>query len=287
MGINSIAMGVEEGKRYRFNKYVFPFVDSVVWLYYRSKRPVPISDIVDWMKYRHGISGVRNVYEGRDAALEDGYVEEVRVGKWVRYVPTVDGAVDAGIYIGLQNSRRGSGILIDSVPCALRIVRVALLMYVMVRVFDYVNGYVNAKRPLRLREWVESIRNRYKEYNSVAPIDEVVNDVVEAVVGEVVDWVGGEESLEEYLDYFAYDVFFDLVTLKALAGVEVRGLKPEHYLEIEWRVAFDTVNLVEYGRSGQSEVMPSLKFFKLVIKPALFIRALLDSACNSKSSVGV
>jgi hypothetical protein len=285
MSVNSIAMGVEERARYRFNRYLFPFVDSVVRLYYRLKKPVPISDIADWLRDEYGISGVRNVYEGRDAALEDGYVAEVRVGKWVRYVPTADGAVDAGIYSGLQHGQRGGGILIDRVPCALRIVRVALLMYIMGRVFDYVNGYVNAKRPLRLGEWLKLIKNKYKEYNSVAPIDEVIDDVVDAVADEVVDWVGGEESLEEYLEYFAYDVFFDLVMLKALAGVGVRGLKPEHYLEIEWRVAFDTVNLVNYGYSGWGdEVRSSLK---LVIKPALFMRALLDSVCNSMVRVRV
>jgi len=95
MSVNSIAMGVEERRtKYRFNRYLFPFVDCTITLYAESGEPVPISDIADCMRDYHGITGVRNVYEGRDAALEDGYIRVVPVGGRRGYVPTPLGVID-------------------------------------------------------------------------------------------------------------------------------------------------------------------------------------------------
>jgi len=95
MSVNSIAMGVEERRtNYRFNRYLFPFVDCTITLYAESGEPVPISDIADCMRDYHGITGVRNVYEGRDAALENGYIRAVPVGGRRGYVPTPLGVID-------------------------------------------------------------------------------------------------------------------------------------------------------------------------------------------------
>jgi len=95
MSVNSIAMGVEERRtKYRFNRYLFPFVDCTITLYAESGEPVPISDIADCMRDYHGITGVRNVYEGRDAALENGYIRAVPVGGRRGYVPTPLGIID-------------------------------------------------------------------------------------------------------------------------------------------------------------------------------------------------
>jgi len=55
-----------------------------------------------------GYSGVRNIYYGLEASIQDGYVvvEYSKDGRGKRrlYVPTLLGAVDAGIYRAVSGS---------------------------------------------------------------------------------------------------------------------------------------------------------------------------------------
>jgi hypothetical protein len=127
MGENSIAMGVEKRKiRYRFNRYLFPFVECAITLYTESGGPVPISDIADCMRDNHGITGVRNVYEGRDAALENGYVIDLHIGRRKGYEPTMEGVVNAGLYFGLLSVLEKNELPNVNIFCLLKLLRIAL-----------------------------------------------------------------------------------------------------------------------------------------------------------------
>jgi hypothetical protein len=127
MSVNSIAMGVEERRtKYRFNKYLFPFVDCTITLYAISGEPVPISDIADCMREKYGIKGVRNVYEGRDAALENGYVIDVHIGRRKGYEPTMEGVVNADLYFGLLSVLEKNELPNVNIFCLLKLLRIAL-----------------------------------------------------------------------------------------------------------------------------------------------------------------
>ena len=94
---------------FRFNKYLYPTVECIVKRHAElNGEPVPVGSILECMR-GNGYSGVRNIYYGLEAAIQDGYVvvEYSKGGRGKRrlYVPTLLGAVDAGIY------RAVSGVL--------------------------------------------------------------------------------------------------------------------------------------------------------------------------------
>ena len=87
---------------FRFNKYLYPTVECIVKMHAElGGEPVPVSSILECMR-GGGYSGIRNIYYGLEAAVQDGYVvvEYSKNGRGKRrlYVPTLLGAVDAGIY---------------------------------------------------------------------------------------------------------------------------------------------------------------------------------------------
>jgi len=87
---------------FRFNKYLYPTVGCIVKMHAElGGEPVPVSSILECMR-GEGYSGVRNIYYGLETAIQDGYVtvEYSKNGRGKRrlYVPTLLGAVDAGIY---------------------------------------------------------------------------------------------------------------------------------------------------------------------------------------------
>jgi len=87
---------------FRFNRYLYPTVECIVKRHAElNGEPVPISSILECMR-GEGYSGVRNIYYGLEASIQDGYVvvEYSKDGRGKRrlYVPTLLGAVDAGIY---------------------------------------------------------------------------------------------------------------------------------------------------------------------------------------------
>jgi hypothetical protein len=87
---------------FRFNKYLYPTVECIVKMHAElGGEPVPVSSILECMR-GEGYSGIRNIYYGLEASIQDGYVvvEYSKDGRGKRrlYVPTLLGAVDAGIY---------------------------------------------------------------------------------------------------------------------------------------------------------------------------------------------
>jgi len=89
----------------RFNKYLFPTVECVIIHHGRLRgEPVPVYDLISCMR-EQGYRGMRNIYAGLNAAIQDGYITNVNSGDERRplYVPTPLGAVDAGIYMAVVN----------------------------------------------------------------------------------------------------------------------------------------------------------------------------------------
>ncbi len=214
MSVNSIAMGVEERRtKYRFNRYLFPFVDCTITLYAESGEPVPISDIADCMREKYGIKGVRNVYEGRDAALGNGYVETASVGSRTRYVPVGEGVVHTAIYLAL-------GDVINSVPphalpFLIECARSSLITILIPRLTPGTLEHYYLMRYL---------------------MDEIEFTLTFGGQGEVLDFQVG---LSEHGRRIMFELF---VALKMLAGIKVMGLEPRYYSDVK-KVIVRSVNL--------------------------------------------
>jgi hypothetical protein len=225
MGVNSTAMGVEEGRiRYRFNKYLFPFVDCAITLYAESGEPVPISDIADCMREKYGIKGVRNVYEGRDAALDNGYVRDTPVGGRTRYVPTMEGVVNAGIYMGLQ-VRFGNllnNVSMNTLFCLMRFMRFMTAVILAPKAFEWGSLYVSAVTT--------------HDESWVAPL-----------LLETRKTLGASENsaMGNYHEVMRGSVMLMFITLKALLGIEVRHLRPRYYAFIEATIEASIINSAE------------------------------------------
>jgi len=87
---------------FRFNRYLYPTVECIIKRHAElDGEPVPVSSILECMR-GNGYSGIRNIYYGLEASIQNGYitVEYSKDGRGERrlYVPTLLGAVDAGIY---------------------------------------------------------------------------------------------------------------------------------------------------------------------------------------------
>jgi Mor family transcriptional regulator len=214
MNVNSIAMSVEEKKtKYRFNRYLFPFVDCTITLYAESGEPVPISDIADCMREKYGIKGVRNIYEGRDAALDNSYVKTKSVGGRTRYVPVGEGVVHTAIYLAL-------GDVINSVPphalpFLIECVRSTLITILIPRLTPGTLEHYYLMRYL---------------------MDEIEFTLALGGQGEVLDFQVG---LSEHGRRIMFELF---VALKMLAGIEVMGLEPRYYSDVK-KAIVRSVNL--------------------------------------------
>jgi len=92
----------------RFNKYLYPTVECVIFRHGELLgKPVPVYDLVNCMR-KWGYRGMRNIYAGLNAAVQDGYIINVNSGnERPLYVPTLLGAVDAGIYRAVVNTLYG------------------------------------------------------------------------------------------------------------------------------------------------------------------------------------
>ncbi|MFP3240497.1 MAG: hypothetical protein RXQ94_05115 [Caldivirga sp.] len=95
----------------RFNKYLYPTVMCVIFRHgWLRGKPVPVYDLVNCMR-EWGYRGMRNIYAGLNAAVQDGYIINVNSGnERPLYVPTLLGAVDAGIYMAVVNTLYGGAI---------------------------------------------------------------------------------------------------------------------------------------------------------------------------------
>jgi len=225
MGVNSTAMGVEERKtRYKFNKYLFPFVDCAITLYAESGEPVPISDIADCMRDVHGIKGVRNVYEGRDAALNNGYVIGTPVGGRTRYAPTMEGVVNVAIYMGLRD-RFGdfpSNVSMDTLFCLMRFMRFMIALVMAPKAFNWSN--------------FSALAVTTHDESWIAPL------LLEAqkTLGTL-----GNSAMEDYHKVLREAVMLMFVALKALLRIEVRHLKPRYHAFIEATIKASIINSTE------------------------------------------
>jgi hypothetical protein len=214
MSVNSIAMSVEERRtKYRFNRYLFPFVDCTITLYAESGEPVPINDITDCVKEKYGIRGVRNVYEGRDAALGNGYVEAASVGGRTRYVPTTEGVVHTAIYLALRD-------IVGDVPSytllyLIECVRISLITALVPRL----------------------IPGTLEHYYLVRYL---MNELeLTLTFGEQGKLVNLEVGFSEQGRRIMFELF---VALKMLAGIEVMGLEPRYYSDVK-KAIVRSVNL--------------------------------------------
>jgi hypothetical protein len=219
-------MGVEERRtKYRFNRYLFPFVDCTITLYAESGEPVSISDIADCMRDYHGIKGVRNVYEGRDAALEDGYVEEVRVGKRVRYVPVGEGVVHTAIYLALRDT--AGDVPSHALPYLIECLRTSLVTILIPKIIQSIPDYIRAIKDPKYAIHLIKVQGFVK---FLLGTDDVQDEEVDR---------------DKALDFVRNLVLVSYVALKMLAGVEVKHLKSKYYDDVEEFIKTSTItNLV-------------------------------------------
>jgi len=246
-------------RRFRFNKYMFPFIDCVIRIYADSGGPIPISSIIECMKEHHGIRGVRNIYEGRDAAVDNGYIIEVHVkgnrgytSKRYYYVPTLIGTIDAGIYQALLNSGIESSP--ETVHTFLRLMR--FIVY-----WDAVSRYVNAALILLTRKLAAHLNcgsclsqgeGKCAKYH-----------ICESVVIKIAFW-----SLR---------LFYGAVIAKAIAGVEVKDLKPKELAGVMMEAYTIATEYVEILRSDNY-------FYSLLLetlKEGYIERSLFEDMVNS------
>jgi len=180
---------------FRYNKYLYPAVECVVDYYYRlGGRPVPVSEVIDCMEEK-GYRGIRNIYSGLEAAIQDGYVtvEYSKNGRGKRrlYVPTLLGAVDAGIYKAVAEALYGEGVpsleTVKAIICSMR----GVIFWVAVRGL-------------------------------------VINTILATILKRLMPLCGGSNKCMELSDEIGsrtlkaieYSVLF-----KAIAGIDVRGLR--------------------------------------------------------------
>jgi len=179
---------------FRYNKYLYPAVECVVDYYYRlGGRPVPVSEVIDCMEEK-GYRGIRNIYSGLEAAIQDGYVtvEYSKNGRGKRrlYVPTLLGAVDTGIYKAVAEALYGEGVpsleTVKAIICSMR----GVIFWVAVRGL-------------------------------------VINTILATILKRLMPLCGGSNKCMELSDEIGsrtlkaieYSVLF-----KAIAGIDVRGL---------------------------------------------------------------
>lgn len=180
---------------FRYNKYLYPAVECVVDYYYRlGGRPVPVSEVIDCMEEK-GYRGIRNIYSGLEAAIQDGYVtvEYSKNGRGKRrlYVPTLLGAVDTGIYKAVVEALYGEGVpsleTVKAIICSMR----GVIFWVAVRGL-------------------------------------VINTILSTILKRLMPLCGGSNKCMELSDEIGsrtlkaieYSVLF-----KAIAGIDVRGLR--------------------------------------------------------------
>jgi hypothetical protein len=229
MSVNSIVMGVEDRRtkytKYRFNKYLVPFVDCTITLYAELGEPVPISDIADCMRDYHGITGVRNVYEGRDAALNNGYVETESVGGRTRYVPVGEGVVHTAIYLTL-------GDVVNSVPphalpFLIECLRTSLVTILIPKIIQSIPDYIRAIKDAEYAIHLVKVQKFVEEFLLS----------IEGVRGE-------ELNQDKALELIRNSALVSYVALKMLSGIPVNHLEPKHYNNIKEFIKTITTNLI-------------------------------------------
>ncbi len=285
------------------NKYVLPTTECVVAKYAKLNRPADFSGLLRCLEDFHWIRGKRSLDIGLRTGIENGFIREVWVGRRRGYVPTMEGVVYAGIYFGLKKAliRTGKGAgegnrkekekeveewLNESftgvLPCLLNILRYFLILKVAFRLYE-----VHDDSRIFVPQVTDEMVGRVKEVLGRYGVGEdVARDAVFTVMAYVHKQLFESELYKKYENYTRDDLFVDLVALKALAGVEVRELAPEDYKEVMVRIEDDVEELVRFGIKFPRVTDNVIDFEKPVwLSIIVFLRAMLNSACNSKLGV--
>jgi hypothetical protein len=266
----------------RLNKYVFPTTDCVVVKYAKLGRPADFSGLLRCLEDFHWIRGKRSLDIGLSVGVENGFIREVFVGRRRGYVPTMEGVVYAGIYFGLEKAK--VTFPTDVLPCLLNILRNFLMLKVAFRLYE-----VHDDSRLFVPQVTDEVVGRVKEVLGRYGVGEGdARNVVYIVMAHVHKQLLESELYKKYEDYGRRDLLIDLVALKALAGVEVRGLAPEGFKAVMVRVEDDVVELMKLGIRFPRVVDNVIDFDNPTwLNIIVFLRSMLNSACNSKLRVEV
>jgi hypothetical protein len=266
----------------RLNKYVFPTTDCVVAKYAKLGRPADFSGLLRCLEDFHWIRGKRSLDIGLSVGIENGFIREVWVGRRRGYVPSMEGVVYTGIYFGLEKAK--VTFPTDVLPCLLNILRNFLMLKVAFRLYE-----VHDDSRLFVPQVTDEVVGRVKEVLGRYGVDDgVARDVVYTVMAHVHKQLFESELYKKYEDYTRDDLIIDLVTLKALAGVEVRDLTPKGFKEVMKRIEDDVVELMNLSIKFPRVTDNVINFDNPVwLNVIVFLRHMLNSACNSKLRVGV
>jgi hypothetical protein len=182
-------------------------VDCLILAFNGSKGgPVRLTDVAECMRDQYHMSGVELARRGLHSAECLGYARAIpskrsRYGSRMLFMPTLEGAVDTGIYIGLGVELKEAG---ESKPLGEKVKEVLAgdevsILALPIETVVYIIRFV---RPILYGEFLRRI------YSS-----------------------GSRE--ERYLS---------AIIVKALAGIEVRGLRYGDYVNAETMVSKVTYN---------------------------------------------
>jgi hypothetical protein len=266
----------------RLNKYVFPTTDCVVAKYAKLGRPADFSGLLKCLEDFHWIRGKRSLDIGLRVGVENGFIREVFVGRRRGYVPTMEGVVYTGVYFGLEKAKLTFPT--DVLPCLLNILRNFLMLKIAFRLYE-----VHDDSRIFVPQVTDEVVGRVKEVLGRYGVDEgVARDVVYTVMAHVHKQLLESELYKKYEDYNKDDLLIDLVALKALAGVEVRNLTPKRFKKVMVRIEDDVVELMRLGIKFPRVIDNVIDFDNPTwLNIIVFLRHMLNSACNSKLRVGV
>jgi hypothetical protein len=211
-------MGAGKGGGFiRFSIYMFPFVDCMIRLYSELGKPVPISDVEDCMRDIYALRSTSGLYDGRDAALDNGFVISVSVGRRTRYVPTAEGVVNTAIYLALKEKFNNA---IDSLSPDLlaylhECLRISLVTIMIPKIIQSIPDYIRAIKDPQYAIHLIKVQGFVK---FLLGTDDVQDEEVDR---------------DKALDFVRNLVLVSYVALKMLTGVEVKDLKPKYYDDVK------------------------------------------------------
>ncbi|KUO82563.1 MAG: hypothetical protein AT714_00970 [Vulcanisaeta sp. OSP_8] len=212
-------MGAGKGGEFiRYSKYMFPFVDCVIRLYSELGKPVPISYVEDCMRDIHALRSTGGQYEGRDAALDNGYVKTEPVGGRTRYVPKAEGVVNTAIYLALKEKLNDTidSLSPDLLAHLLKCMRISLVTIMISKVIQSIPDYIRAIKDPKYAIRLINVQKFIEEF--------ILN------IGGVRD---EELNQDKALELVRNSALVNFVALKMLSGIEIRHLKPKHYSDVK------------------------------------------------------
>jgi hypothetical protein len=190
-----------------FSKYV-PHVVECMASSYVDYNPIPLIKVRSCF-IAHGWGGVSEVYSGLKYAVKLGYIEEVPYGRLTRYRPTLTGVV--------------KGAIMDAVMAALGIMD---------------------ERVVELTECMS------EAFYTILSIDlpDAITVAMQGAKGIQCICCTEDGGCFGYRRIKGRDrVYLGMITLKVLAGVEVRGIRPRDYAPLYY---FTRNEVLFHLRSG-------------------------------------